>query len=156
MRTLTSRILVGIVLALVALVSLANWARAGSGCCAHCGCAAGCQRVCRLVCENKKVTTTCWGVQNEEFCIPGPSTPNCEHCETVCEENDPKAPCTQPKKFVWTEWISSGHAKVHTKKKLMKKTVTKTVPSFKWVVEDLCPQCQTNGIGSDDRAPAGK
>jgi hypothetical protein len=25
---------------------------------------------------------------------------------------------------------------------LMKKTVTKTVPGYKWVVEDLCPSCQ--------------
>lgn len=24
----------------------------------------------------------------------------------------------------------------------MKKTVTKTVPSFKWVVEDLCADCE--------------
>ena len=24
----------------------------------------------------------------------------------------------------------------------MKKTVTKKVPGFKWVVEDLCPACQ--------------
>jgi hypothetical protein len=34
-----------------------------------------------------------------------------------------------------------GSAKVHTKKKLMKKTVTKKVPSHKWVVEDLCDNC---------------
>jgi hypothetical protein len=24
----------------------------------------------------------------------------------------------------------------------MKKTVTKTIPSFKWVVEDLCTECE--------------
>jgi hypothetical protein len=26
----------------------------------------------------------------------------------------------------------------------MKKTITKTIPSFKWVVEDLCPHCCAN------------
>jgi hypothetical protein len=30
---------------------------------------------------------------------------------------------------------------VYTKKKLMKKTETVTVKSYKWVVEDLCPTC---------------
>jgi len=30
---------------------------------------------------------------------------------------------------------------MYTRKKLMKKTVTKKIPSYKWVVEDLCKEC---------------
>jgi hypothetical protein len=44
--------------------------------------------------------------------------------------------------FVWSHWTPCGCPKIVTKKKLMKKTVTKTVPAYKWVVEDLCPQCE--------------
>lgn len=133
----------GTLLVLVILVVISSRARAGSSCCAHCGCTDGCQKVCRLVCENKKITTTCWGCQSEDFCVPGPSQANGRYCDVVCNDNDTKAPCVQPKRFAWTEWIP-GDAKVYTKKKLMKRTITKTVPSYKWVVEDLCPQCAAN------------
>lgn len=115
------------------------------GCCCHCG---GCdcsEKVCRLVCEDKKVEVTCWGYVCEDFCLPGPGEPCCKKCKTVCVDCeapcDPKAPCVQPKYIVWREWIPSC-AKLFTRKKLMKKTETVTVPSYKWVVEDMCPHCQ--------------
>lgn len=143
MRQRLGSIIAGTILVLVVVGLITGRARAGSGSCARCGCSEGCQKICRLVCENKKVTTTCWGCQSEDFCIPCPSEPNGQHCELVCDETDPKAPCAKPKKFVWTEWMPSS-AKVHTKKKLMKRTVTKSIPSYKWVTEDLCPQCAAN------------
>jgi hypothetical protein len=126
----------------IVVFGLAARATAGDGCCAHCGCQASCQKVCRLVCEEKKVPVTCWGCKCEDFCIPGHSKACCQHCEEVCTEDAAAcdAPCTHAKKFVWTEWIP-GCAKLHTKKKLMKKTITKKVPSYKWVVEDLCCDC---------------
>ncbi|MEX2286530.1 MAG: hypothetical protein WD648_05520 [Planctomycetaceae bacterium] len=34
----------------------------------------------------------------------------------------------------------------------MKKTITRKVPGYKWVVEDLCPQCAANC--APDAAPA--
>lgn len=110
--------------------------------CAHCGRAAECQKTCRLVCEEKKVTVVCWGSKKEDFCIPGPSRPGCKQTEWVCDEDDPQAPCAQPKKFVWTDWIPSCDAKLHTRTKLMKKTVTKKLPSYKWVVEEVCADCE--------------
>ena len=126
-------------------VSLQDRTKAGERCCEHCGRPGGCQKTCRLVCEEKKVTTTCWGYKDEDFCVPGPSKPGCRHCETLCEDNnDLKGPCSQSKKFVWTEWTPSLCAKVYTKRKLMKRTVTTTVPSYKWVLEDLCQQCEAN------------
>jgi hypothetical protein len=113
--------------------------------CDHCGGAGACQKVCRLVCETKKVEITCWGCKCEDFCVPGPSKPGCRHCETVCDDceagSDPSAVHYQSRKFVWTEWIP-GCATIRTRKKLMKKTITKTIPSYKWVVEHLCPHCQ--------------
>jgi len=118
-------------------------ARASEGCCSHCGCSSNrCRKVCRLVSEDRKITTTCWGMECEDFCVPGPSTPECKHCEMVCENGpEEKQVCVQPKRLVWTSWIPGCGQEIFTKRKLMKKTVTTKVPSFKWVVEDLCAEC---------------
>jgi hypothetical protein len=134
---------------------------AGDCCCAHCGCAQSCQKVCRLVCEEKKVDVVCWGCVCEDFCLPKHNKPGCEHCKMVCADCsqpcDPEAPYVKPKRFVWTDWIP-GCATLHTRKKLMKKTDSVTVKSFKWVVEDLCPQCESccpcASLGPEDEAPA--
>ncbi len=145
----TSR-LQALLFALVAALSTATTALAGEHC-GHCGCQACCQKVCRLVIDEKKVDGVCWGCQCEDFCLPGPSCRGCKNCEEVCnfcDENDPQAPFVQPKKFVWYDWIPNPCAEVHTKKKLMKKTVTKKVPSYKWVVEDLCPACEQKAVGA--------
>jgi hypothetical protein len=134
-------------LAILLVLALAVRAAAGEGCCAHCGCADGCQKVCRLVEEDKKVETICWGCKCEDFCVHGPSKRGCKHCKDVCETCDDGCDCeathAEPKKFVWYDWIP-GCAKVHTRKKLMKKVVVTKVPSFKWVVEDLCPKCDAD------------
>jgi hypothetical protein len=117
---------------------------AGGGLCDQCGCD-GCNKVCRLVREDRKITVNCWAMKKEKFCLGGPSCPGCEHCEMVCDEKtgDPKAPCAEAKRMVWIDWIPNCHARMFTKNKLMKKTVTKTVPGFKWVVEDLCGECKS-------------
>jgi len=131
------------VLFLLLATNVAERIHAATRFCAHCGGSDGCQKVCRLVCEKKKVTITCWGCKEEDFCVPGPSSLASKHCETVCVDDlDPKSPCVEPKKYAWNEWFPGNCAKVYTKKKLMKRTITKSIPSFKWVVEDLCPQCE--------------
>ncbi|HAC89724.1 MAG TPA: hypothetical protein DCF63_03705 [Planctomycetaceae bacterium] len=121
-----------------------------SGCfgqqCQCCGGMSGCTKVCRLVCEEKKIDVVCWGCQSEEFCVPGPACLKCQDCEIVCADcsTDTKQNpvSSKPRKFVWSEWIP-GSASLFTKKKLMKQTITKKVPSYKWVIEDLCSTCQT-------------
>jgi hypothetical protein len=127
-----------------AIVGLLAPAQAGDGCCDRCGCTANCRKLCRLVCEDKKVEVVCWGCKCEEFCVAGPSKPGCKHCECVCgtcdEKGSDSAVCAKPKRFVWFNWLP-GCAQCYTRTKLMKKTVTVTVPSHKWVVEDLCSQC---------------
>jgi hypothetical protein len=130
--------------AFVALALTIGHARAGHGCCAHCGCTAECCKVCRLVSEEKKVEVFCYGCKCEEFCLACPSKPGCKHCECLCDEcehlENPDAPVARPKSFVWFDWFPGG-AKIYTRTKLMRKTETVTVPSYKWVVEDLCPDC---------------
>ena len=128
----------------------ANVAHASECCCNYCGGCCECQKVCRLVCEEKKVEVICWGCKCEDFCVPKRSKKGCKHCETVCAEcGDCKESCdcskphAEPKRFVWTDWCP-GCAKIFTKKKLMKKIETVTVPSYKWVVEDLCPRCEAS------------
>jgi hypothetical protein len=120
------------------LIAASGALAAGDCCCAHCGCACSGQKVCRLVCEEKKVDVICWGCKCEDFCVPGPSKPGCRHCECVCGDCSAPCDCTVPhaksKAFVWTDWVP-GCASIFTKKKLMQKIVTKTVPSYKWVVE---------------------
>jgi hypothetical protein len=111
--------------------------------CDRCGCESHCQRICRLESSEKEVTTTQWGVACEEFCIPGPSLPICKNCETICDETaDEKSPVSLPKRLRWTQWGPGAHACVKSRAKLMKRTVTKKVPCYKWVTEDLCDGCR--------------
>ena len=92
--------------------------------------------------EEKKVEIACYGCKAEDFCVRCASTEGCEHCEDVCGECDPRSGVSAcPKKFRWREWQHGG-ASVFTKKKLMRKTVTRKIPSCKWVIEDLCSDCQ--------------
>jgi len=125
--------------------------------CDRCGCKSNCRWVCKLVREEKKITYTCWGIAEDKFCIGSPSTIKCRERDTVCEEcstttdkeNDKEtdkdkkqAVSTGPSIWAWKTWCPGDSAQVFTKKKLMKKTETKKVPSFKWVVEDLCAECR--------------
>ena len=145
-----ARICPAMALTLVAVVALAAELQAADGCCAYCGCHAPCEKICRLVCEEKTVEIICWGCKCEDFCLPGHGKPGCKHCEVVCAECNEgcDAPRAKPKNFFWTEWIP-GCAHLHTKRKLMKKVVTKQVPSYKWVVEELCGQCDARCMGAN-------
>lgn len=115
------------------------------GRCAKCASTSACQKTCRLVKEEKKISTTCWGSKCEDFCLSGPSVPCREHCKTICDDGNCKEDVRgASKRFVWTEWLPSCSAERHSRKKLMKRTVTTKVPIFKWVVEDLCESCQND------------
>ena len=142
--------------ALILLAALAIRATAGEGCCARCGCTAQCHKVCRLVCGDRKVETTCWGCVCEDFCIPCAGTPVCKHCEDVCEScgdpQDPRIPFARSRQLIWHDWTPNG-ASMYTKKKLMRKVVTKTVPGYKYVVEDLCAACAAKQEAGTQTAP---
>ena len=140
-----------ICLALSSLLLTNPTAQAIEPCCCSCGCAAPCRKVCRLECGEKKVEVICWGCKCEDFCVACKSEKLCKHCETVCENCGEKADtevCSKPKNFVWFDW-NPGGARIYTKTKLMKKVETVTVPSYKWVVEDMCPKCAANAAAAN-------
>lgn len=143
--------------------------RAADTCCRDCGQAAACRKVCRLVCEEKTVEVTCWGCRQEDFCLPLPGRRGCRHRDSICDACRSGAPCTQgercdtdaddtcsdtcpaghepdvcsrPKWLVWFDWCPRG-ARVHTKTKLLKKVVEKKIPTYRYVVEDVCATCLT-------------
>jgi len=125
------------------------------GCCARCGCDPGCcNAVCRLVKEERELKVTCWSSECKPVCLPCCSKRGCRNAECAC--NGGKGGCCDgkngaqkadgccgigAKKFVWFDYCP-GSAKMRCKKHLMKKTVTKKVPGYKWVVEDLCKGCE--------------
>lgn len=97
---------------------------------------AGCGGNCRLETIEKKLEITCWRCECEEFCVPGPSLPGCQHSEAVCDSPaGKKSWFSASKLFVWRNW-TPGCAKVQSRKKLMRKTVVKKVPSHRWVAEN--------------------
>lgn len=108
----------------------ANSAVAGPLCC-RCGCPDNCCKVCRPVPDTKEVKKVCWDVKCEDICIPGRSC--C--CGEVCKQDE--CGCWTYK--IWKP--NCGHVK--TRKVLVKKEVTRKVPSTKWVVEDVCQHCRT-------------
>jgi len=113
-------------LGVILVSSAALVARAGDcRCCDHCGCEAPCHKVCRVVCETKKVPKVEYSCECEDFCVPGPS-----HCSTYCDE------CGH-KQHVYTPTC----AKVRTRTKLVKKETTTEKKTYKWVVENVCCNC---------------
>jgi hypothetical protein len=123
-------------------------------CCQLCG-TPSCSKVCRLVCEEKKVSVTCWGVEEEEFCVPGRGVQVCTHCEEVCDcQTEAGEVQSRPKLWSWREWQPCGDPEIRTKRKLMRKTVVKKVPTYKWVLQDLCEECRNAPPADLPPAPA--
>jgi len=131
-----NRLLIGGAL-MVLLVAGAS-VRGGGLCCHHCGCECPVQKVCRVVCEMKEVTKTCYDCKCEDFCVPGKSQrcPKCNQCECDCDCGG----CKFGTK-TW-DWIP-GCANVKTKKVLIKYEKKVKVPTYKYVVEYLCPTCHS-------------
>jgi hypothetical protein len=106
-------------------------------CCEQCGCDCRPHKVCRLVPDKKKVPKITYDCECEDVCVPGPS----KICGYKCEcEDDCTCGGHMHRKPIWQPTC----ARVKTRVKLMKKEEIKEVCSWKWVVEDLCPQCAAN------------
>ena len=124
-----------IIVALVVLAAVStSTAGHGDNCGQHCGCSCECQKICRLVCETKEVTKVTYRCKCEDFCVPGPSQRcqndcNCGHCDS----------CNQ------VTWIPTC-AEVKTRKVLVKTEEKTKKPSYRWVVEYLCPQCANGPV----------
>ena len=132
-----------------------------------------CGKVCKLVCETKTLTTTCYGCECDQICIPGPSQPGCKHCATNCccggsgcgcgnEPNCGAADCCDtcgsqrgpycenhaPKcELCWRDWCVCGCAKPRTVKKLTKFEAQREICWYHWVVVDSC--CCGCGCGDE-------
>lgn len=134
-------------------------------------------KVCKLVCDTKTLTVTCYGCECDQVCIPDPSQPGCKHCSTNCCNgvcgrgydcgyNDLGCDvadycgtcgggcgdCCQnhaPKcEFCWRDWCACGCATPRTVKKLTKYEAQKQICWYHWVVVDSC-YCGC-GCGCDD------
>jgi hypothetical protein len=115
--------------------------------CQRCGCQSQCQKVCRVVCEMKEVKEVCYSCKCEDFCVPGPSCKCGEVCECdPCHASGCKCfDCLLGRhhgKSCRTVWQPSCEATLHTRNKLYKREIKKQVPTYKWVVEYCCDQCQ--------------
>ncbi len=120
-------------------LSLPRWLIAGAprSCCDNCGCACSPQKVCRMICETKKVPKTTYTFQHEDVCIPGPSERvRCADGAAAGTEE-----CGEPynKKRNWL-WFPQC-AEVKTRTKLVKTVTEKEEIAPRWVVEYLCPSC---------------
>jgi len=134
-------------LAIAALTCVMQIARAADefltdGCCPTCG------KVCKLVCETKKLTATCYGSQPKDFCIPEPSRRGCKHCaECYGKSTDPCTDCNtcQPKcEFCWRDWFACGCAQPRTVRVLTKYQAEKEICWYHWeVVDASCGDCVT-------------
>ena len=118
----------------IAFVSLGTAAHAGARCCGGCGCQPCTRKVCKLVCDTKKVPTPVYSVVCEDFCLPGPSikckVPCC--CPEGCHSG-----CHNGYKIVYKPTCG----KVRTRANLVVGKKEKKVPSYKCVVEEVCCRC---------------
>jgi hypothetical protein len=117
-----------------------------------------CGKICRLVCETKKLTAIGFGNECKTICIPGPSRPGCKHCAVCCGEckGDPCASCQEsaPKcEFCWRDWFAYGCAQPRTVKVLTKWQAEKRICWYNWeVVDASCCDCvgQTGNAAPDN------
>jgi hypothetical protein len=124
---------------------------------ACCGC-----KVCKLVCEQKKLTVTCYGCKCKDICIPGRSQDGCKHCATCSGGSAAKCGECPPKcEFCWRDWCPCGCAEPRTIHVLTKYQAEKKIAWYHWEVVDggtldaNCCQCITDtrdGDTKNDRA----
>ena len=114
-----------------------------------------CGKVCKLVCETKKLTAIGYGNECKSICVPGPSRPGCKHCAVCCGECkcDPCTCCehSTPKcEFCWRDWFVCGCCRPRTVKVLTKWQAEKTICWYHWeVVDRSCCDCASQ-IGDAD------
>jgi hypothetical protein len=104
--------------------------------------AAPCGKVCKLVCEKKKLPAVGYGYKCETICIPGPSRRGCKHCDTTCCAGDDIKGYHPAIEFCWYDWFACGCAQPRTVKLLTKYQAEKELSSYHWeVVDASCCDC---------------
>jgi hypothetical protein len=120
-----------------------------------------CGKVCKLVCETKKLTAIGYGSKCKAICLPGPSCPGCKHCAVCCGKGDEKpgdayCPNCQPKcEFSWRDWFAGECDKPRTIHVLTKYQSEKKISWYHWeVVDAACcdsPEPGEKAIAPTDR-----
>lgn len=109
-----------------------------------------CGKVCKLVCETKKLPAVGYGYKCDTICIPGPSRPGCKHCDTTCCGADDIQGCPPTIEFCWYDWFACGCAKPRTVNLLTKYQAEKEIGSYHWEVVDAgCCDC----VSKDGKPP---
>lgn len=115
-----------------------------------------CGKVCKLVCETKKITAIGYGSECKNICLPPPSRQGCKHCAVACGECkcDPCACCqsTAPKcEFCWRDWFACGCSCPRSVKVLTKYQAEKKICWYHWEVVDAascdCTSLQNKAYG---------
>lgn len=111
------------------------------GVCAICGSPGPCKKVCRVVCETKKVEQTVWEVECEEVCPLRPRifSRRCGCGDLGCGQQPGLAGGCEASCGPQACGPTCGKPRV--KKTLVKKTITKEVPVYRCVVEHVCAGC---------------
>ena len=118
-----------------------------------------CGKVCKLVCETKKLTAIGFGSESKDICLPAPSRPGCKHC-AVCYGKSPVDACGNcqscaPKcEFCWRDWFACGCAQPRTVRVLTKYQAEKKICWYHWeVVDAACCDCasQNEPASATDR-----
>jgi hypothetical protein len=115
-----------------------------------------CGKVCKLVCETKKITAIGYGSECKDICLPPPSRQGCKHCAVACGECkcDPCTCCqsTAPKcEFCWRDWFACGCSCPRSVKVLTKYQAEKKICWYHWEVVDAascdCTSLQNSAAG---------
>jgi hypothetical protein len=106
-----------------------------------------CGKVCKLVCDTKKLTAIGYGVECKSMCIPEPSRAGCKHCAVCYGKDDGKScngcPNYPPKcEFCWRDWFACGCAQPRTVRVLTKYQAEKKICWYHWeVIDAACCDC---------------
>jgi hypothetical protein len=128
-----------------------------------------CGKVCKLVCEKKKLTVVGYGSKCETICVPGPSCRGSKHCAVECCGEGAGCACgpscgscshaCQPNQakieFCWRDWFARGCAKPRTVTKLTKYQAEKEICWFHWEVVDAV-SCGAEVTAADTKKHAAK
>ena len=118
-----------------------------------------CGKVCKLVCDTKKLTSIGFGSECKSICIPEPSRAGCKHCAVCYGKSDGKpcdgCPNCPPKcEFCWRDWFACGCAQPRTVRVLTKYQAEKKICWYHWeVVDAACCDCVNP---NDPTSPAEK
>ncbi len=142
-----------ILLSLAAGILLAGVAIAGDcssqpACCEK-SCGSCCGTTCKIVCEMKKIKKTVWAVECEQICVAEPNCDGCCKskcgCNGCCEDGCCGDKCCDPCAALLNRpLVKPKCCKVHCRKKLIKKTVTCEVPTYKCIIvpcSSACGEC---------------